>query len=56
MRRGGKSRYANNMKYPSFGTLMGTSLRVLVLSVITGGCFFGIDRLFMFVMSKVFGM
>ena len=40
----------------SFGNLCITSLRVLVLSVLAGACFFGIDRLFMFLMARVFGV
>ena len=40
---------------PSVGRLLGTSLRVLVLSILLGAGFFGIDRLFMFLMSYVFG-
>ena len=56
MRSGGKPKYAHDIKYPSFGTLTVISLRVLLLSVVAGGCFFGIDKLLMFAMSKVFGM
>ena len=44
------------LRCPSFGKLLIMAFRVLILTVVFGTLFFGMDRFFMYIVKSIFEM